>query len=443
MKTYLIKIYHGYQEGKWVFQSFLDEISKTLKYKTIVLGLNYNKWEYFFSITAGSKTISTFETQFYTAFNNFQLTPDVSNKVWDYNYKKTMIWHMILENGQFGPFHIPDSDETDFVFNMFRTFESLNVIYDKIGLFVELTPIVSESTTFYIKSKMDFLLFRMWLSLKFYKYLFNHKVQKNRKQGIYDHFHSKLHHELFRTKCYIMCQSDAKTTADARIRSIANNFKTFENYPSNEFHPHIDTAKEDTITKCSGGKAPFVPYALTSHEISAFFHFPSKPQNETSLLKITSKKLALPIGVPTYDYDILQNSEIQAKDYPNEANIVWITDYRSIKVPVGIYDEDRLRHIYIVGKTGVGKSKFIVWLVAHDMEQGKWLALIDPHGDLVEEAMMHVPISRKNDVIIFDPTDDKFPFCLNPLDVKEDESKQILAKWFIDIFKKFFGTNRK
>ncbi|MDP2669990.1 MAG: hypothetical protein Q8O99_03165 [bacterium] len=56
--------------------------------------------------------------------------------------------------------------------------------------------------------------------------------------------------------------------------------------------------------------------------------------------------------------------------------------------------------------------------------------------------MTHIPETRKNDVVIFDPTDAEFPFCLNPLDVGENESKQILAKGFIDIFKKFFGANR-
>jgi type IV secretory pathway TraG/TraD family ATPase VirD4 len=54
--------------------------------------------------------------------------------------------------------------------------------------------------------------------------------------------------------------------------------------------------------------------------------------------------------------------------------------------------------------------------------------LIDPHGDLIEEIISHIPESRKKDVIIFDPTDEAFPFCFNPLDVKETESKQILAK---------------
>jgi len=82
----------------------------------------------------------------------------------------------------------------------------------------------------------------------------------------------------------------------------------------------------------------------------------------------------------------------------------------------------------VVGKTGVGKSKFLSSLLIDDLKQGKGLGLIDPHGDLIEEIFMHIPKERKKDVIIFDPTDEKFPFCLNPLDVKEDESKQILAK---------------
>jgi len=63
-----------------------------------------------------------------------------------------------------------------------------------------------------------------------------------------------------------------------------------------------------------------------------------------------------------------------------------------------------------------------------DLRQGKGIGVIDPHGDLIEEIMTHIPQERMNDVIIFDPTDEKFPFCFNPLDVKETESKQILAK---------------
>lgn len=105
-----------------------------------------------------------------------------------------------------------------------------------------------------------------------------------------------------------------------------------------------------------------------------------------------------------------------------------ISDYRSTQVPLAVYDEDRLRHTYVVGKTGTGKSKFLLSLMIRDIQAGKGIGVIDPHGDLVNELITHIPESRKDDVIIFDPTDEEHPFCLNPLDVKETESKQVLAK---------------
>ena len=64
----------------------------------------------------------------------------------------------------------------------------------------------------------------------------------------------------------------------------------------------------------------------------------------------------------------------------------------------------------------------------NDIQQQKGIGVIDPHGDLIEEVIMHIPSSRKDDVIIFDPTDEKFPFCINPLDIDPGESKQILTK---------------
>lgn len=169
-------------------------------------------------------------------------------------------------------------------------------------------------------------------------------------------------------------------------------------------------------------------YMYTSEEIASIYHFPNKPASETALLKVTAQKLALPIGVPTFDFDRLPNTELVPKNYPHEVNIMGTSDYCSIKVPVGVYDEDRLRHIYVVGKTGTGKSKFLNSLMIDDLKQGKGMGVIDPHGDLIEEIIAHVPEHRKKDVIIFDPTDEQFPFCFNPLDVKETESKQVLAK---------------
>jgi type IV secretory pathway TraG/TraD family ATPase VirD4 len=179
---------------------------------------------------------------------------------------------------------------------------------------------------------------------------------------------------------------------------------------------------------------------FTAHELASFFYFP-KAKGETSLLKVKAKKLAVPIGTKTLGYSRHQSGEVLPVLAEPNVNVLGVADYRSMRVPIGIYDEDRLRHMYVIGKTGVGKSKFMLNLMRGDIMQGRGFGVIDPHGDLVEEIMMHMTEDRLKDLVIFDPTDEQYPFCFNPLDVAPTESKQILAKGFIDIFRKYFAAN--
>ncbi len=438
--TKLIKVYHSYKGGKSVFQHFFDDIWKTLENRKMIFGLNFQWWEIFYSFTSSEKVYSAFDSQFYTHFNDFQLVDD-TKWVWNWDKKKTVVWELFLENDWFFPFALDKDDDTDFVYNLFRTAENLDIINDKVSLFVEIIPLVEESFSFYFLSKLQYFLFKWKLRLKFFKYLFNHKIKKWDWKKEWDkYFKEKLNKELFQTKIYIVAQSNNKSLAEGRITSFFNNFMIFKNYPLNErkIKIHRDWILSYKPFKLSKN---FNSYILSSEEISNIYAFPQNPKNETSLLKVKAKKLPLPVWVPTFDYEVLENGEIIPKEFPKDINIIWISDYRSIRVPVWIYDEDRLRHIYVIWKTWVWKSKFLMSLIVNDLKQWKWLAIIDPHGDLVEEAMMYVPANRKEDVIIFDPTDEEYPFQFNPLDVKENESKQILAKWFIDIFKKFFGAN--
>lgn len=437
MQSFIIKVYHGFDNGKKLCQEFFESIGKTIKNQTMIFWLNYQKWEYFYSLTTSSTTFASFESQFYTYFNNFQIYSD-DRWVWD--YKNAVVWEIVLKNRWFYPFSFdPKNNTTDFVFSIFRAFDNFDLASDKLGLFVQIKPIIEESVFFYIKSRIQFWLFKMWLLLQFFKYIFNYKIQKDWKKIWNDYFTKKLTKELYEAKIFIVAQSKDKNIAAGKIKAVFNNFLVFHNYPLNEFHLKINSNPDIASIKNWSYKCKRNIYS--ADELAAIFHFPNNPKNETSLLKVSAKKLALPIGVPTFDYSLVGNN-IVPKNYPQNINILGTSDYRSIKVPVWIYDEDRLKHMYVIGKTWVGKSKFLVSLVIDDIRQGKWVGIIDPHGDLIEEILMNIPKNRKDDVIIFDPTDEKYPFSLNPLDLKEWESKQVLAKWFIDIFKKYFWTNR-
>ncbi len=437
--TYLIKVFHSYEKGKQYVKEFFQDISKTLEDRQITLGINFSGGEIFYSVTSDDAAYTAFESQFYSYFNEFQITPD-DKGVWDYDINRTIVWEISLTNSWFFPFKYSTTDHTEFIFNIFRSFENFWVIKDKISLFVDMKPIVWESFKFFIKSRLSYKWFRIKLSFKFFKYLFNNKISNWWKDLWDKYFHHKLEQDLFETKIYIVVQWENKEKAKWKLKWFFNNFTVYKNYPLNEFNLKIHE-NISSITDWKIGWVKFKKYMYSSEELPSIFHFPNRPKNETSLLKVTSKKLALPIWAPIFDYKTLENGERVAINYPRDVNIVWTSDYRSTKIPVWIHDEDRLRHLYIVWKTGTGKSRFLTSLMIDDLKQWKWIWVIDPHGDLIEDIIDHIPESRINDVIIFDPTDEKYPFCFNPLDVKSTESKQVLAKWFIDIFKKFFWAN--
>lgn len=438
-KTHLLKVYHSYNKWKTYVKEFLEFVAKTLEDKKMTFWINYSWWETFYSYSSDESTYSAFESQFYSYFNEFQLIED-DKWVFNYDLNRTVVWEIKLENNWFYPFKYSTSDSTDFIYNIFRSFEHFWVIKDKVWIFCDVKPIVWESFKFFIKSKIQYRLFKIKLFFNFFKYLFNHKIQKWRKNLWQKYFKYKLEQELYETKIYIVVQWQSKDIAKWKLKALFNNFTVFKNYPLNEFKLKIhENTKIWTDWMISTGK--FSKYMFTPEEISSIFHFPKNPKNETSLLKVTSKKLSLPIWAPIFDFNTDKNWERIAKNYPENVNIIWTSDYRSIKVPVWILDEDRLRHLYVIWKTWTWKSRFLSSLMIDDLKQWKWIWIIDPHGDLIEDIMTHIPKNRIDDVIIFDPTDEQFPFCFNPLDVWNNESKQVLAKWFIDIFKKFFWAN--
>ncbi|MDP2090623.1 MAG: type IV secretion system DNA-binding domain-containing protein [Candidatus Gracilibacteria bacterium] len=434
-KTYLIKVFHSYSNGKQYIKEFFKDINKTLKDKKFTLGINSSGGEIFYSVTTSEYIYPVFETHFYSYFNDFQIVPDYKG-VWEYDLDRTIVGELSLDNNRFYPFNHSTSDNTEFIFNLFRSFENLGILEDKIGLFIDLKPILGNSFSFFIKSNILYKIFKIKLFFQFFRYIFNHKITKGWKKIGDKYFKNKLGQDLFETKIYIVIQGETKSNAIGKLSSFFNNFTVFRNYPLNEFNLKIH--KVFDLNKIS----KYSDFLLSAEELPSIFHFPSIPKNELSLLKVTSKKLSLPIGVPIFKYKVAENGERYAVDYPERANIIGISDYRSTRLPIGIYDEDRTKHMYVIGKTGTGKSRFLTSMMITDINQGKGIGVIDPHGDLIDDIMSHIPESRIKDVIIFDPSDVNFPFCFNPLETNENESKQVLIKGFTDVFKKMFGSNR-
>ena len=117
---------------------------------------------------------------------------------------------------------------------------------------------------------------------------------------------------------------------------------------------------------------------------------------------------------------------------------IGITNFRNAQQPFGIKDTDRLGHIYAIGKTGVGKSTLLLNMAISDIEKGKGICIIDPHGDLAETVLQHIPHERIDDVIYFNPKDLEFPIAFNPLKGVHPNHYHLVASGLISTFKKIW-----
>ena len=115
-----------------------------------------------------------------------------------------------------------------------------------------------------------------------------------------------------------------------------------------------------------------------------------------------------------------------------------ITDYRDIQKKFGIKEKNRRGHIYIVGKTGTGKSTLIENMAISDIKSGNGLALIDPHGDLSEYILDFIPKKRIKDIIYFNPGDLEHPIAFNPLEKVHPDHRHLVVSGLISVFKKIW-----
>lgn len=119
----------------------------------------------------------------------------------------------------------------------------------------------------------------------------------------------------------------------------------------------------------------------------------------------------------------------------------YVTAFEEKKFIFGIKRFDRRRHMYIIGKSGVGKSKLLELLVRQDIAYGHGLCLFDPHGDVIEAILDFIPENRIDDVVVIDPSDSQYPVSFNPLANIDPEFKHQLTQGFIEVMQKQFGAN--
>ena len=159
---------------------------------------------------------------------------------------------------------------------------------------------------------------------------------------------------------------------------------------------------------------------LNTEELATIFHFPNKLVTTPHIKWLNAKSAPAPAEVAT------------------EGLYLGVSRYRGIQREVYISDADRQRHMYIIGKTGTGKTKFLQDMILQDIRAGKGLCFIDPHGDAAEEILELVPPERADDVIYFRPSDVDRPIGLNLLEAKTEDQKHFVSASVINMMYKLF-----
>ena len=161
-------------------------------------------------------------------------------------------------------------------------------------------------------------------------------------------------------------------------------------------------------------------FIVNTEEMSSLWHPPLHSTEAPNIKWLSGRRSAPPANLPD---DGLRLGYIQ---------------YRGTKNEVFMKEADRRRHLYIIGKSGSGKSVYLSNLAIQDVKAGHGLAIVDPHGDLVEDVLAHVPKERADDVIIFDPSDMERPIGLNMLEAGSADQRDFAVQEMISIFYKLF-----
>ena len=239
----------------------------------------------------------------------------------------------------------------------------------------------------------------------------------------------KLNRLLFKVNVRVSVIAPAKYKDEAshKLDEIAGSFRQFTLPQSNGFHA-LDMTTEKALPL--GFKAR--PFVLSDEEVATLWHVPSILVKTPNFDWVTSKKLEppvdLPVAVGTGTQD--ENGE--------ELTVLGEAVFRGERRKFGIRVDDRRRHIYIIGKTGMGKSTLLENMIFSDIQSGKGVAVIDPHGDLIEACLRFVPKERSNDVILFDPADKNYPMAFNMLSVKTEEQRSLVVSGLMSVFKKLW-----
>lgn len=255
-------------------------------------------------------------------------------------------------------------------------------------------------------------------------------------QELMDTMHKKVTRPLFQANVRLLITSPHPKEHAASVRSALDGFSV-PPYQSLHKKPQLPLV-QSTRAALAERRLPTVlkrnALILSTAELASLYHVPPSDISTTDNL-ITSLSRTLPAPV-----SLKQEKALDV--------IIGMNRHHGIDTPIGLTEAERQRHIYVIGGTGNGKTTMLQYAIIQDIKQGKGVAIVDPHGDMAETILTHIPKERIKDVVYFNPDDLDHPFAMNLLELSPNLSgndllreKDMITESVVSIFRKIFSED--
>jgi len=238
----------------------------------------------------------------------------------------------------------------------------------------------------------------------------------------------KVKQSTVSTNIRVISATQTIAKSEAVLEDIASAFNQFNKPTGNSLilEKVSDRKKKQAVTQFSFrqfDKSYDMP--LNLQEIATIFHFPSRTESKNPNLKIQKTKTA----------------PVTRDASHGEGIVLGKNTHAGADTEIFMHPEDRLRHMYVIGQTGTGKTNFLKSMIIQDIQNGDGVCLIDPHGSDVQDVLANIPQERLGDVIYFDPAYTKRPMGLNMLEYNPEfpEQKTFVVNELFSIFQKLYG----
>lgn len=242
----------------------------------------------------------------------------------------------------------------------------------------------------------------------------------------------KLRETGFQVSASILVQTPEKKRANALLESIATAFNTFQS-PATALKLRVPWLTQAHTEKMLSRSLQPTKMILTTSELATLYHLPNKTLSNVRGIA-WGKNLR---GEPPHNLPIYATTTTEVERA--NLNLFARADFKNQSQIFGIRKEDRRRHMYVVGKSGTGKSTLLANMIINDLKHGEGLAVVDPHGDLVETVLDYIPKHRINDVILIDPSDSNAVVKMNLFEGGSTVHSELIASGIVSIFQKLYG----